>query len=199
VSEARVPRLPRADAEAAARDVEVPEVMAGLSVFQVLLHHPRLAKAVNGLLSVLLFDGRLDVRLRELVIMRIGWLSGSDYEWTQHWRVARSLGVSEEDLLAVRHGPTHPGFGPLEQAVLAAVDETVQTGRISGPTWDACERHLGGDHRVLLELVAAIGTWSMIATMLASLEVPLEDGVASWPPTGRPPGHTRPPGAAVRW
>lgn len=189
--EARVPRLARADAEAAAREAGVPEVMAGLSVFQVLLRHPRLAAAVNQLLSVLLFGGRLDARLRELVIMRIGWLRGSDYEWTQHWRVARSLGVAEEDLTAVRDGPSHPRFGPAEAAVLSAVDDTVRTGGISAATWAACRRHLGQDHQVLLELVAAIGTWSMIADMLASLEVPLEDGVASWPPAGRPPDHLR--------
>lgn len=187
--EARVPRLARADAEAAARDAGVPEMMAGLSVFQVLLRHPRLAAAVNTLLSALLFDGRLDARLRELAIMRIGWLSGSDYEWTQHWRVARSLGVDDEDLTAVRDGPSHPRFGPTEKAVLTAVDETIHTGRISAATWDACQRHLGGDDQVLLELVAAIGTWSMIASMLLSLEIPLEDGVTSWPPTGQPPGR----------
>lgn len=191
MSDARVPRLSEVDAKAAADDAGIPEFMAGLSVFRVLLRHPRLAGAVNGLLSALLFDARLDVRLRELVIMRIGWLTGSDYEWTQHWRVARTLGVADEDLLAVRDGPSHPRFGPVERAVLAAVDETMQTGRISPATWEACERHLGGDRQVLLELVAAIGTWSMIASMLLSLEVPLEDGVDSWPPAGRRPDQYR--------
>jgi hypothetical protein len=39
----------------------------------------------------MLWHGKLDPRLRELVIMRIGWLTASDYEWTQHWRVAQGL------------------------------------------------------------------------------------------------------------
>ena len=50
----------------------------------------------------MLWHGALDSRLRELVIMRIGWLTACDYEWTQHWRVASGLGVPAEDLLGVR-------------------------------------------------------------------------------------------------
>lgn len=43
--------------------------------------------------------------MRELVIMRIGWVTGSVYEWTQHWGVATALGVDQADLLAVRDWP----------------------------------------------------------------------------------------------
>ena len=35
---------------------------------------------------------------------------------------------------------------------------------------------------------AAIGAWRMISSILQSLQVPLEEGVASWPPDGRAPG-----------
>lgn len=185
--EARVPRLTVEKAKAAAAEAGVPEHMADLSVFRVLLRYPRLARAVNDLLATLLWHGDLDARQRELAIMRIGWICGSDYEWTQHWRVARSLGVSEEDLLAVRDWQSDHAFGPAERAVLAATDEVVLRGAITPSTWAACAEHLGND-RVLLELVAAIGTWRMIAALLLSLDVPLEGGVASWPPDGlRPP------------
>lgn len=193
MSQARIPRLSEGDAKRAATGAGVHEHMATLSVFQVLLRHPRLAAAVNQLLSALLFDARLDARLRELVIMRVGWLTGSEYEWTQHWRVARSLGVAEADLLAVRDGPSHHAFGPTERAVLAATDETLTLGAITAATWEACRRHLGGDAQTLLELVAAIGTWRMIACVLLSLEVPLEDSVDGWPPDGRTPPPVRQP------
>jgi alkylhydroperoxidase family enzyme len=188
-----VPLLPEPEAHAAAQDAGVPPYMAGLNVFRVLLHHPRLAGAVHGLLSTLLFDARLDARLRELVIMRVGWLTGSEYEWTQHWRVARSLGVDEDDLLAVRQGRTHPRWGPTERAVLAATDDALVHGRLGPDSWDACRRQLGGDPQVLLELVTAIATWRMIAVLLSSLEVPLEPGVASWPPDGLAPDDGLPP------
>jgi len=76
---------------------------ADLSVFRILLHNPTVAREIGKTLTALLFDGNvLDPRLRELVIMRIGWVTGSEYEWTQHWRVARGMQIPAEDLLAVR-------------------------------------------------------------------------------------------------
>jgi alkylhydroperoxidase family enzyme len=189
MTEARVPRLPVEEAKAAADQAGVPDYMAELSIFQVLLNHPTLARALNDLLATMLWHGALDPRLRELVIMRIGWLTACDYEWTQHWRVACGLGVSAEDLLGVRDWSSHDGFGGPERAVLAATDDVVRDGAVSAQTWAACEGELGTDSAVLIELVTAIGGWRMIASILHSLEVPLEDGVASWPPEGQPPSR----------
>jgi len=189
MTEARVPRLPVGEAKAAADQAGVPDYMAELSIFQVLLNHPTLARALNDLLATMLWHGALDSRLRELVIMRIGWLTACDYEWTQHWRVACGLGVPAEDLLGVRDWSAHNGFGALERAVLAATDDVVRDGAVSAQTWAACERELGADSAVLIEMVTAIGAWRMIASILHSLDVPLEDGVASWPPEGQPPSR----------
>ena len=159
---ARVPRLPLKEAKAAADQAGVPDYMAELSIFQVLLNHPTLARALNDLLATMLWHGKLDRRLRELVIMRIGWLTACDYEWTQHWRVACGL---------------------------TATDEVVHDGAVGTPTWAACEREFGADPAVLIELVTAIGAWQMIASILHSLEVPLEEGVSSWLPDGRRPSR----------
>jgi alkylhydroperoxidase family enzyme len=183
----RVPRLPLDEAKAAADEAGVPDYMAELSIFQVLLNHPRLAGVVNDLLATMLWHGALDPRLRELVIMRIGWLTACDYEWTQHWRVASGLGVSGDDLLGVRDWREYAGFGPVERAVLAATDDVVRDGAVSAESWAACERELHSDKTVLVELVTVIGAWRMVASFLDSLKVPLEEGVSSWPPDGRSP------------
>lgn len=177
-------------AEVAAERAGVPAVFCDLNVFRVLLRHERVAKAVNDLLLALLVQPSLDARLRELVIMRLGWSTASVYEWTQHWPIALRAGLSEGDVLAVRDGPSADGFGPAERAVLAATDETVRDGRVSDATWAACVAHVGGgdpNSAVLIELVTAIGLWRMIAGMLRTLDVPLEDGVDPWPPDGVAP------------
>ena len=156
-----------------------------MSIFRILLNNPGAAAAVNGMLHRLLWKGSLDARLRELVIMRIAWTRASVYEWTQHWSVARGQGVEEADLLAVRDGPASERFGPLERAVLMATDETLVDGRISEATWTECAGRLGPCE--LVELVVAIGNWNMVAQLLSSLDVPLEDGVEPWPPDSRTP------------
>ena len=183
----RISRLPLDEAKAAADEASVPDYMAELSIFQVLLNHPQLARALNDLLATMLWHGVLDSRLRELVIMRIGWLTACDYEWTRHWRVASGLGVSADDLLGVRDWPAYDGFGPAERAVLAATDDVVRDGAVSAESWAVREREMNGDTTILIELVTAIGAWRMVASILHSLKVPLEEGVSSWPPDGRAP------------
>jgi alkylhydroperoxidase family enzyme len=183
----RLPPLPPEEAKAAAAGVGLPEILTDLNVFRTWLHHPQLAKGLNGLLGRLLFQGRLDARLRELIIMRVGWGTGSDYEWTQHWRISIGIGIPAEDLVAVRHWEASDRFGPAERAVLAATDETLREGMIGGATWAALREHVSQEPDVLLEVVHVIGLWRMVSAVLRSLEVPLEDGVASWPPDGQEP------------
>jgi alkylhydroperoxidase family enzyme len=187
VTNPRVPLLPVDEAKAAADEAGVPNYMAELAIFQVLLNHPTLARVFNDLLALMLWHGKLDKRLRELAIMRIGWLTASDYEWTQHWRVAQGLGVSADDLLGVRDWQTHNAFGPTERAVLGATDDVVRDGAVSARSWEACKRDVSSDPAVLIELFTAIAAWRMVASILHSLKVPLEDGVDSWPPDGRAP------------
>ena len=158
--------------------------MAELNIFRALLRQPKLAKAVSDLLVSLLFHGTLDVRVRELIIMRLGWETGSVYEWAQHWRVARQLDVPEEDILGVRDWRASDRFDEIDRVVLAATDETLADGVISPATWDDCKRLLG-DTTDLVEMVAAIGCWRMISSVVRSLDIPLEEGVSPWPPDGR--------------
>lgn len=187
MTEPRIPLLALDGAKAATTVAGIPEITADLNVFRVWLHHPKLARWLNDLLMGLLWESELDARLRELVIMRLGWATGSDYEWTQHWRIAGSLNIDADDLLAVRDWRNDDRFGPAECAVLAATDDTLADGAISESTWRECVEHVSDRHEVLLELVAAIGTWRMVSGMLRSLDVPLEDGIDSWPPDGRGP------------
>ncbi len=161
--------------------------LADRSIFRLLLRRPSLAKAVNDLLFSLLFDAVLDDRIRELVIMRIGWVTDSDYEWTQHWSVAQqAFACSPEDLYAVRDWKASDRFEAAARAALAATDETLETGTLSRETFALCEQHLGGADQCL-ELVASIGAWRLISQLARSCQIPLEDGVESWPPDGLHP------------
>ena len=131
----RLPLLSTAEAKRRAAQVGLLEPLAELNIFRVLLHRPKLAQCVSELLVTLLFRNKLDPRLRELIIMRIGWKTGAEYEWTQHWKVA--LGDLEcctrEELLAVREWrrASPAVLGVVDRAVLAATDEVLDSGAIS--------------------------------------------------------------------
>ena len=183
----RIDLLSLEEAANAAGSAGISEQMAALSVFRVLLRHPAVASELASTLTTLLFRGnKLDARLRELIIMRIGWRTGSVYEWTQHWRVARGLDIPEADLAATRDWRGAANLSEADRAVLQATDDTLDQGMISNATWKACCLHLATEAE-RIELVVAIGNWTMFSQLLKSLRIPLEDGVEAWPPDGKAP------------
>ena len=63
-----VPMLPNEEAERRAKDQQMQERFAELSVFRILLNQPSLAREIASTLTTLLFeDNVLDPRLRELL------------------------------------------------------------------------------------------------------------------------------------
>ena len=182
----RIPFLSVEEAQRLGKEYGVPSSMAHLNVFRVMLNHPELAAAVSNLLATLLYKAnKLDHRLRELIIMRIAWRTGSVYEWTQHWRVAEALGIDGAAVLAVRDWQDANGLDEADRAVLAATDETIDNGRISDATWAECSAHLSSEAE-RIELVLAISNWRLFSEMFQSLRIPLEEGVDHWPPDGLP-------------
>lgn len=185
----RIPMMSVEETQAIAVREGLPEIMAPLSVFRVLLHHPALARSLGGLLKMLLLEGNyLDGRLRELIIMRIGWLTGSNYEWTQHWRFAGDMGNPEDVLLACRSWESATVLADADRAVLRATDETMESGRISDATWTECERHIESV-QARLELVVAIGNWRMFSQLLLTLRIPLKEGLEDWMSDGLRPAR----------
>ena len=147
--------------------------------------HRGLQKFMTCFLETFMVDGLLDPRLRELVVLRIGWLCEQPYEWGSHYRVANGLGVSDDDVLAVRTGPTDPRFGPTEQALLTAADEIMELGRITEETYGRCRTALGDSEVLALELLYLATGYRMIASILSTNELSLtEAGLELWPPDG---------------
>lgn len=183
----RVPLASPEQALAVGRAIGAPDVMTTRNAFRTLANNPPMAEGVFTQLTTLLNRNSFPTRLRELAIMRIGWVTGSEYEWTQHWRVATTAGIPPEDILAVRDWRAGDRLGAADRAVLAATDEMIATGRIGDAAWAECCRHVpGAAERV--EMVVCIANWIMFSMLLRTLEIPVEDGVMAWPPDGQRPG-----------
>ena len=184
---ARIPMLSEEEALAIGQPLGIDDYICKMHLFRVLLNHPAFAKELNAtIISLVNPDSLLGPRLRELIIMRVSWLSNSNYEWTQHWMASLFLGLTEEELLAVRDWQNADCFDAADKAVLAATDDTLNMGGISDKTWAEMESALG-DIKKLIEVPACIGNWHMAAQIIASLDVQLEDGFESWPPNGEGP------------
>ncbi len=148
------------------------------NVFKTAAHHPALASSFDGFaFGHLNADSfTLPARDRELLILRIGWLCASEYEWAQHARVARSIGFTDAEFLRIIEGPAASGWTPTESALLRAVDELHSDAFITDATWAELAEHY--DTQQLMDLVFAVGTVSMV---LNSLGIQLDDGLTGFP------------------
>ena len=182
----RVEMLSLEESLRVAQELGLHERIARLNIFRALFHRPRTAKAISDLLLSLLMDSEIGHRRRELIIMRIGWVTGSEYEWTQHWPLAQQIfECTATELLAVRDWHAADCFDAVDRAVLTATDELLDTGTLCDATWRTCFEGLGRD--AAIEMVAAIGTWLLVSKLARGLQIPLEDGVEGWPPDGMIP------------
>jgi alkylhydroperoxidase family enzyme len=179
-----IPMLSVEEAKKRGKEAGVPDQLAGISVFRVLLHNPPAAAAAANLLMMLLTRGKLNVRIRELVILRTGWRTASEYEFCQHVGVARRAGMSDAEILGVRDPDRCAAYGDLDRAVLRMTDELHDHCRITAATRAIIEKNFTPEE--LVELLLAAGNWRMIANFLNAAEVKLDEGVASWP-EGRKP------------
>jgi alkylhydroperoxidase family enzyme len=166
------------------REAGLDDRFSSLNAFRVMLHNSRAAGAVAELLRTLMFRNTVNARARELVILRTGWRTRSEYEFCQHVRVARELKMSDEEILGVRDPANCAAYGETDRAVIRMADELLDNSQVSAETWSVLQKAFSSEE--LVELLLIAGFWRMIAGYLKSAEVPLDAGLPSWP-EGRKP------------
>ena len=87
-----------------------------------------LKHAVDGFAIYRHPDRKIDPVLRELGQTRAGWVTASQFVFSQHCKSLRGLGVSEEKIAAVPAWTVSDLFSEQERAVLAYADCLCQAG-----------------------------------------------------------------------
>lgn len=159
--------------------------LATANIFRGLLHSPTAAGAFYGVIDALIFHNTVASRTRELVILRIGWRTGSEYVFCNHVSQSRDLGMSDEEILGVRDPAQCRAYSETDRRVIALADEIHESARVTPATWSALEKVFTPEE--LVELVLVAGFWRTIAGFLNTAEIPLDADVLSWP-EGRRPG-----------
>lgn len=147
------------------------------NIFATLAHHPKLLKRWTDFGGTLLFGGELPGRDRELLILRTGWTCRAHYEWAHHVRIARAVGISDEEIARSKAGPSADGWDERDQLLLAAADELHESYRISDATWAGLSALYNPAQ--LVEICMVVGQYHLVAYTLNSLGVQLEDEYVS--------------------
>ena len=146
-----------------------------LNIFRTLAHHPKLLKRWMVFGAHVLAKSTLPPRERELAILRIGWRCGSEYEWGQHVAIGRATGLSDDEIRRVAKGPEAPGWNPFDAAILRAVDELHDDSFLSDASWNALTAQWSTEQ--LIDLIFAVGQYTLVSMALNSLGVQLDAGV----------------------
>ena len=143
-----------------------------LNLYRMLPHAATAAPGFLKMGGALLRENEIDSQLREIVILRVGMLSGASYEVHQHKRVARSVGLSEEKIAAIEQGADAPVFSELERLILRFTDTVVHQVKAPDELFNSVLEHL--NHRQMAELVLTIGFYMMVSRFLENFEVDIE-------------------------
>ncbi|MDQ1361595.1 MAG: hypothetical protein QOJ44_1972 [Acidimicrobiaceae bacterium] len=120
-----------------------------------------------------------DRGLRELAIMRVAQLTGSEYEWQAHWVMATGAGVAVEKLNALRDWRSSGAYSDDERLVLEAAESLTETGELSATTRRQLVARFGEQQTV--EVVLTIAFYSCVRRVLGGLGVPLDERVENAP------------------
>jgi 4-carboxymuconolactone decarboxylase len=180
LSEPRVPALDESEWDDKAREVLKPFIERGnvLNIFRTLANHPDLARRWMVFANHVLGKSALDVRERELVILRIGYLCQSGYEWGQHVLIARQAGMSDAEIRSAKTGPDTPGLSELDRLLLKATDELHDDAHVSDETWNGLSGHL--TRQQLMDLVFTVGQYNLVSMALNSFGVQADEGLPGW-------------------
>jgi alkylhydroperoxidase family enzyme len=136
------------------------------NILSTFARHPALTKEFLKFNVHLLFRSTLPARLRELAILRVAHRTGSEYEWGQHIRMGRDEGLTEGDIAAVQRGEAADDF---DRAVIAGVDELMDSFELSDQTWAALSERF--DERQRMDFVFLVGCYSTVAMALKTFGV----------------------------
>jgi 4-carboxymuconolactone decarboxylase len=149
-----------------------------LNIFRTLVRNPQLYRGFLKLGGHLLTGGILPPREREIVILRVGWRAGSEYEFGQHTVIGKTAGLTDDEI--ARLADAGPGeWSDADGALVRMADELCQGDAVSGDTWTALsERWTEAE---LLELLVLAGYYRLVSGVLNSVGVALEVETPGWP------------------
>jgi len=141
--------------------------------FAIWLRNPSIAEAADRL-GTTLRQSPLDKRLFELMVLIVARHWSAQYEWFVHARHALEVGVSPDAVEAIRHGRKPEFARDDERLVYDLVTEMNETRTLSQPTYDRAIAALGLDRTI--ELITALGFYTMVAIMLNGFDAPVPGG-----------------------
>lgn len=159
--------------------------LSPVNLRRALANHPKLAVAFQAMSHVVLFQGAVSERDREIAIIRTGALTRSEYEWGMHVSIyAEKCRLTEPQIQELTCTASWKELSdalwtPAEKLIVRMVDELHKHSTVADDTWQQLIATWPQDQ--VIELVFASSFYHMAAFFLNTAAVPLEDGSRRFP------------------
>ena len=141
------------------------------AVYRTFARHPKLYPPRQILSEYIRTKSTLSPRVREMLILRIGWRCRSAYEWAAHAPAGRRAGLTDDQIrMLARSG--YEGWSAADAAIVRAADELFTDDTISDATWKALDDQF--DDRQLLDVLITTGGYRMVSMVLNTFGVAAE-------------------------
>lgn len=147
---------------------------AVLNIFRTLANAPKALVAFNTWGSYILSRRNgLAPREREIVILRTGYLCKSGYEWTQHVRIGRDSGLTDDEIARLK---TDAGtsWSEADGALIRAADELHRDQFVTDASWASLRAHF--NEKQCMDVVFTVGQYTQVCMMLNSFGIQLDEG-----------------------
>jgi alkylhydroperoxidase family enzyme len=120
----------------------------------------------------------LDGRMERLIVLYIGKLSDCAYIWRQNVVVAKSLGITQEEIDTLEQGNTQAScFSDAQKAAFRFAEEAFRLIEVSDEVYEKAERFFSP--QVITELIYVIGKYMLLARPARTGRIPLDETPAA--------------------
>ena len=176
----RVPYATRESMDAAGQAVwdEIETSRGGVARnYAALLNNPQASGAMATLGGYARYETPLDPRVKALAVLTAAREACGHYVWTVNQPAAKTAGLSDEVIAAIREYRAPAGLESKDASVVQFVLEILRQHRVSDTTFEAV-RAIVGDAG-MVDILVVTGYYHSLAHSLQALDVDLPEGTTS--------------------
>lgn len=144
-----------------------------LNIYRTMAHHPALLASWSDLRGHIVTENALGLERLEIVILRVAFRLGSDYEWSHHVGRSRKIGMSDDRIFAVAEG--FEAMADDDALIAHAVDDLLDNSKIDPERLDGLMQLVG--KAGVFDMMATVGFYKTLGCIAETFGVPLDDGV----------------------
>ena len=144
--------------------------------FGVLLHAPEICEMFANFVHLSLDEekSRIPLRLKELAIITVGRVFGSDYEWFIHAKRAVEFGINADAVEEMRQNRIPTFANADEKLIYDVAKELAETRQLSDANYQRAFDHFGKE--AMVELAALVGFYHTVSVVLNVFQVEAPEG-----------------------